>query len=481
VGTTSTTANPALRTGWVVVALLVILLATIPLAAEVADRRQAVLAEAVVLVCYAGIVRSVVSGAKIAQILFWTFCASWLALAPLYQLAVQRVAWRDRSVLTHDDSVITAQVLLLLGLLAFLAGSMFVGSKHERRRELKIEYDRLTRCVLVLVAIGLVLLPVVIASSGGLEQLFASRSERSSSLGSSGALDIAGGRGVGLGLLVLLPAAGATTAAYFALRGLRNEARHRTFLNWRVSWLVSVTAGVLLVAIVANPFANTRFISIAAIGCCFLAVVRPTQPRQGIIVALVMIGAFLFVYPLANVFRSAGEAKNVKLFALDDWTSEDFDGFQQWINTVLYVQDHGHTDGKFILSAILFPVPRALWSAKEIPASFPVAEYRGYAFTNLSLPFTAELYLEFGTAGMVLIMVAMGWAWQRLDEAWLHTPDSVLGALVPLVATQQLGLIRGPLGAQVPMVGAVLGLSLATILFARNGARTRTAGEVWVR
>lgn len=129
----------------------------------------------------------------------------------------------------------------------------------------------------------------------------------------------------------------------------------------------------------------------------------------------------------------------------------------------MYVEDNGHSLGLFSLSAALFFVPRSLWESKQVPSALQIAEYRHYHYTNLSLPFPAELYLDFGVIGMIAIMALMGWLWQRLDHAWLTQPNSVLAGIAPLAATQQVGLLRGPMGSQVPSIGAVLILAIITI------------------
>jgi hypothetical protein len=450
------------RAAWIIVTAVGVLLVTSPLLGEVADIRQAVLAEAILLVCTAGLVGAVANGARIVQAIFWAFCGTWLGLSPMYQLAVNRVAWSDMFVLTQDDEVVTAQLLLLLALFAFLIGSHLPARTNTVSCS-TIDYCRLRRGAAVLLVFTLLLLPAVISLSGGIGGLFTSRSQRADALRDAGVLAESGGRGI----FVLLPAAAATVGTFMALRALRNEAVRVRFLQWRVGSLLLALVGIFLLVLVANPLANTRFISLSALGCCLLAVLRPTTRWQGATLGLIAIISLSFLYPIADVFRNRVETSAVREFSLADWTTGDFDALQQWANTVMYVQDHGHTGGRFTLSAALFFVPRSLWTSKQIPASIPIAEYRNYHFTNLSLPFPAELYLEFGVMGMAVVMLMMGWLWQCLDRAWLTRPDSLLSAIAPLVATQQLGFLRGPMGSQIPSIGAVLLLATAVLYWAR--------------
>jgi hypothetical protein len=183
-------------------------------------------------------------------------------------------------------------------------------------------------------------------------------------------------------------------------------------------------------------------------------------------VALALLLGLFAVYPIANVFRSAtAEPAPLSL------SSIDFDGFQQLVNTQQYVEERGHTFGQHLTSAVLFFVPRAVWEAKARPAGIDVAENRGYAFTNLSLPVTGELDLDLGAPGTALLMYGWGRLWRRLDEDWRHGFGRPGARLVPYLAIAQVGLLRGPLGSVLPAAGLpVILLVIALVLACRPAA-----------
>jgi hypothetical protein len=168
----------------------------------------------------------------------------------------------------------------------------------------------------------------------------------------------------------------------------------------------------------------------------------------------------VFLYPLANLFRGngGGSKTGATVFA-----SIDFDGFQQVINSVAYVRDTGHSDGHYVLSALLFFVPRSLWASKATPASIDVATHRGYAFTNLSLPLDAELFIDFGAVVMILILLTAGTVLGRMDTLWLVAPASRSALMVPYLGVAMLGVIRGPLGSAAPVYLTVIGLLFIAI------------------
>ncbi|WP_300014145.1 hypothetical protein [Pseudonocardia sp.] len=440
----------------------------VPAASGIRPWTSGLLAVLTVALCVWGLVAAFDRGARLAQLVFWAFSLAWLGVAPLYQLAVGQVAWGDRSLLAMRDAVTSAQLLVLLSLAAFLAGSHL--PIREVRRVADLDPVRTVRAAGVVVGLAVLLLPLAARAGGGFASLFVSRQERSAAIDAAGVVAADGG-GATLGLVTLLPAALATVGCYFAILALREHARRSRLGEWPVRAVVVALAGVAMLLTYSNPVANSRFISFAAIGCCALAALAPRSVRAGAALAGSAVVGLLFAYPILYALRKPGGLAGDSPFSLADWAGPDFDGFQQWTNTVLFVGDRGPEWGRTILSALLFWVPRSVWDGKSVPASITVAEYRGYGFTDLSLPVSAELYLNFGVAGVVVGMVALGALWARLDHAWLTAPGSLLAVLAPVVATQQFGLIRGPMGSLAPVIGSVVLLSLAVVAY--SGRRER--------
>jgi hypothetical protein len=437
----------------VVITALVAAIA-LPLSVRVDSWTSGLVAELTIVLCAWALVRCCENGAQICQLIFWSFSLAWLGVAPLYQLTVGQVAWGDYEVLNRSSAVLSAQVLILLSLAAFFVGANVKGVV---RRSCALNEKRVAKGSWLLAGCAFLMLPMVSQVSGGFMTLFASRQERSAAFAS-------------LGLVKLLPAGLATIGCYFAVILLRSEIRRRSIGDWRVARVsLAVLASVTLL-IYCNPIANSRFIAFAAIGCCVISACQPRSRRSGLIAILFSLAGLLFAYPLAYGLRWAEATARTGGFSLQDWSGQDFDGFQQWVNTVLYVERNGNELGATILSALLFFVPRSMWADKEIPASITVAEFRRYSFTNLSLPISAELYLNFGIIGVVLAMLLLGRIWAGCDHAWLTAPQSLGGVMAPVIATQQLGLIRGPMGSLAPVIGTAVILTIGVHLFAR--ART---------
>lgn len=237
---------------------------------------------------------------------------------------------------------------------------------------------------------------------------------------------------------------------------IRPTQKRRGGLGARPWDVLALVAAICLIALHANPFTNTRFVSAAALGSLAIAWFRPLSSRAGALVFGAAIGAVVLLYPLANTFRYAHGTTYETGFSA--YAGMDFDGFQQTINTLSFVSDEGHTNGLHTTSAVLFMVPRSIWSGKAMPASIDVAAHHGYQFTNLSLPFSAEMYLEFGGLGMVVAVAVVSYAGGRLDNAWVSGRATRISGLVPYAALSTLSVIRGPLGANAPVYLTTLGL-----------------------
>jgi len=416
------------------------------------------LAIAVLQVTYYA-VKSVVAGHELLQVVLWLFTACYLIVPAIYQLAYREAAWQDYYIYIDDRRVQNALIVLNVCFAAFGVGSR----RRKGRRPLRTESPdgvtataypdrpRELELALALAAASLALLPVVVAKTG-FAALFSSRSARTKQFEASGVgLEQAGGAVAAL--YTILPGALALAAAYLLLTRWRRGLRYSPLVLW---------GSLALVVVYSNPLANTRYVSSVAIVALLFVVLQPRSRRGMTVVAASIVLALFAIYPIANVFRSAdAEPEPLSL------SSIDFDGFQQLVNAQQYVEENGHPLGIHVVSAALFVVPRSIWEDKSRPASIDVAENRGYAFTNLSLPVFGEFYLDLGFPGAVVLMYGWGRLWRRLDDDWLVGLTAGGARLVPYLAIAQIGIIRGPLGSQVPVsepTALLLVLSVLPIL-----------------
>ena len=454
--------------------------------------------------CAHGAMRAIMSGHRLLSAVFWTFCLCYIAVPAIYQVSTGQAAWRDLYIYSNQERLLktlivtnVAFALYALGSAGRPRGDSFPSARIRRdmvrfrshsprpiadqapRQQRSYLRPRAASTVkaalsgtlvpLLYCGVAVLLLPLVIQASGGIGGLFTSRTERSEALAAQGIGQPQSG-GAAVALVVILPGALALAATYVLLLRWRTGHRTAPFL---------ITTASVLMFLYTNPFVNTRYISsVALISVLFLLVQPRTRKALGVVVVTLVIGV-LGIYPLANAFRgSAAPTAEVSLAA------EDFDGFQQMVNTMQFVEEHGHTWGAHLSSAVLFVVPRSVWPSKAEPASIPVAENRGYEFTNLSLPFPGELYLEFGVFGVAAGMFLWGRGWRQLDEAWSAGTDSLAARMVPYFAIAQLGVLRGPVLSQYPIYASTTMLLLFALYLqpfrSRPGALPPTRGTATI-
>jgi hypothetical protein len=74
------------------------------------------------------------------------------------------------------------------------------------------------------------------------------------------------------------------------------------------------------------------------------------------------------------------------------------------------------TWGNQLIGSLLFFVPRSVWDSKPIGSGAFVADIAGYDWNNISMPFIAEGYLNFGIFGVVLFMFSFGFTLSFIDK-----------------------------------------------------------------
>ncbi|MFI7550299.1 hypothetical protein ACIBQ2_11170 [Micromonospora sediminimaris] len=377
---------------------------------------------------------------------FWAFLVIWVGIAPLMQIRDRRLPWPD---LPLDHHYVSAQVILLFAVVAFWVGST------RRVRGIRPGVSPRTRLTVektvVVTGLAAVLAVVCLPMTGGLGVRFQSRDDLQAAIAAAG---LKSQRDLSmLGLLNTLPAALCSVALVLCLLCWRG----RTYADGRGRRTLLATTSVALVlnVIYSNPLSANRFAAFGVLLAVGLAIVRIERQWWRSLFSVGMLCGLAVIYPLANLFRNERSRKDLRL-GLDAYYTWDFDGFQQTVNAIHHAGVHGHTWGHHFVSALFFWIPRSIWEGKAIPAGNAVAASRGYEFQNLALPFWAETYLEFSFVGVVVVFFFYGRLARWLDQTLTGPPASLAVAFTVVFAAFQIGLLRGPLGAQIPFVGAAL-------------------------
>ena len=444
-------------------------LAVVPLLPWLVDMQgyHAVVATLHAVLCAVGAAAAIAFGLRPVLLVASVFPYCWLVVPSVYQISHELAAWGDNTVTADFSATLRAQILLAVGQAGLLTCYAVVAGLRPSRgsREWTLGERDARRLITVaagLTLLTLVLVPFVVSSAGGIGVLFSSRGDFNQALLNQG---LESSNRAGRALIKTVPAGLATSAALLAIWTFRSRPPGDK-LRRGAGWVFATDLALLFVT--ANPFVYSRYQVLAAFGPVVLALVRSRSSRQAVVWLAVTVTAFLLAYPAAEAFRLTDSADRV---ANPTLASKDFDGFQQAINAVSYVDAEGLAHGNFLSSGLLFFVPRAVWEGKAIPSTFPVASARGYQFQDLSMPFPAEAYLDFGWAGVVVVLGLLGAVFAMLDRAWRD--QSWLAVLAAYLALAQVGLWRGPFGSLAPVFGFAIGTLLLGLGLAGAGLSAR--------
>lgn len=129
--------------------------------------------------------------------------------------------------------------------------------------------------------------------------------------------------------------------------------------------------------------------------------------------SILLFGLF-FIFPLLDIFRSysTGDEFQITVFGLNTMLAGHFDSYQMLVRAI----SHGElTYGFGFLGALLFFVPRAIWTSKPIGSAQEVAGLSNLSLDNVSMPLVAEFYLNFWYFGVLLGALFLGLIIRSID------------------------------------------------------------------
>ncbi len=210
--------------------------------------------------------------------------------------------------------------------------------------------------------------------------------------------------------------------------------------------LLLLAFSFLLMLLTNFPLALPRYMAGAFYMGLFFILVPDFRRRY--IPALLMLFIFLVLYPALAILRvpgqSAGEIGMVS--SVTPFLTGDFDNFSTLSMTIDYVKENGITWGKQLSGVLLFFVPSALWTGKPVGSGAFIAGSRNWDFTNISCPYNAEGFINFGLFGVVIFAVVMAYIVVRIDAAFYRSSRfSYLRLFYPVMLGMIMFIIRGDL------------------------------------
>ncbi|MGW2177637.1 hypothetical protein ACWCXX_05960 [Streptomyces sp. NPDC001732] len=404
-----------------------------------------------VLTCYAGarLATMILSTRRrLLQGVFWMFVYIAMGVAPFAQAVIGQT---PTPVVGPRADLVTAVALVLVGCAAFDLGALLANRRPLRRRAAArfgagpaVAHRGRLR---VLVLLAFAASGYYVVKVGGPAVFFTSRQEISASVAASGV--VSEGSNVGSAFLKGFGTVPALLGLLFCTRRLVTSRRARRSPSTVLAW------GALLVlnVVVNNPVSNARYWFLTVLVSFLFTAFPSSSAMYRSVLALGVVGA-LVVFPYADRFRydSDGYRPVESSSVFEPLATKDYDQTVMFANAITWVDTHGHTYGRQLAGSALFFVPRSAWDGKPEDTGVRVGQWMGMRMTNLSAPLWAELWVDFGTPGMVGAFALVGYAAARTDRRYARAvsrdgpgPGSVPAVAVPLLAGYAFILLRGPL------------------------------------
>lgn len=248
------------------------------------------------------------------------------------------------------------------------------------------------------------------------------------------------------------------------------QAKPRSGFNW-----VLLAVCTLAFAAANNPLAVSRF-TVGAYAVTTLLVFLPFSRFVRTLIVTLAPLAQLTLFPYLTRLTRGG---NNDIDPFDYlFTHGDFDGFQSTMSVVSWVDSSGMQLGKQFASFLLFFVPSGIAGWKSPGTGIEAATYMQFPYTNLSSPLPAELYADFGLAGLFLLAALVAWGISKVDHifATSFASNNSFGKVFPaLIAGYTIILMRGSLVS----VAGPFACAVALALLARwLSKRTQGGGEI---
>ncbi|WP_386690128.1 hypothetical protein [Lonepinella sp. MS14437] len=178
---------------------------------------------------------------------------------------------------------------------------------------------------------------------------------------------------------------------------------------------------LILVLFCAFPLGIPRFF-VAYIYIPILVLLIPYFQRSLAMLGTLIVSLFI-VFPFLNQFRYFDSNNGISLLSDLDFLKEGhFDAYQ---NLMSAIKLEFITYGYQLLAPFTFFVPRTMWADKPFGSGYAMAEKYGFSFNNISMPYFAEGYVNFGAVGMIAFSIALGYMMKKIDTSLLKSTNSL--------------------------------------------------------
>lgn len=182
------------------------------------------------------------------------------------------------------------------------------------------------------------------------------------------------------------------------------------YIKPQKSKLVTAVLAVFML-LTCSPMGMAR-LAVFALYLPVVFLVFPIMRRHNVFTFATVV-AVLVIFPFLNTFRYFTSDTQIELaINFDQFEDLNFDAFSMFMRAIT---SGVITWGRQLLGVLFFFVPRAVWPTKPVGSGHFFAEIQDLSFDNISMPYFAEGYVNFGFAGVLLFTLIIAWIAARMD------------------------------------------------------------------
>ncbi|WPQ60307.1 O-antigen polysaccharide polymerase Wzy [Chitinophaga sancti] len=331
---------------------------------------------------------------------FWIFNLVFLGYIPTMQYLNNRYPWIGEKL--SDDLVLKVNILVIICLLLFRFFYKYFSGKTITRQPTEKVADDVSKSRYYWIGgtLFFVFCALIIARSGGIVFV---RSDLISATS-----DNAGNTTENL----LVDKVARSWMLIYAIITIQLYKYKRVSLFW----LVTILAATVLTNF---PLALPRYL--AATIYIGLALTYRRWFNNPNLFPIIIIASLFYIFPIMtearhDYFSVEYVASNFSEISAKAYSSGDFDAYTMLCKTVEYTDLRGIVYGEQLSGVLLFFVPRSFWPDKPVGSGYFIGQKNGFYFLNVSCPYLAEGYLNFGIPGALLLVLLFALIFARLDK-----------------------------------------------------------------
>ncbi|WP_158660895.1 O-antigen polymerase [Aerococcus viridans] len=369
-------------------------------------------------------------GYSLKEILF-IFLFIFMFFSPLVQYLSARFPWWDTH-LIDEELIIYCNLIILIFMVAFKFTYNFEKVISTKKNK-KINILKNVPLLLDIMFFLTIIISIYIIGTTGLSNLFA-RSTNSLNLSNQSIS------------LIVQNSFKSVPVFYVALNilYLRKEKRIYRILPFVI--------GTILMVLINFPTATARFwMASVYIGLFILLVKKFNNPH---LFKIIVLGGLFIIFPILNIFRynSFIDILEVNISIsnpADAFLVGDYDSYSMLARALIFSDSNGVTFGMQLLGNLFFFIPRSVWPSKPIGSGAMIGQSFNWPFTNVSMPYIGEGYINFGIFGVILFASILAILVSKSDVLFPNQLMSKSISIIELVYPFSLGflffILRGDL------------------------------------